>query len=122
MSTPLWTMGLVVLGTLIGAFAPILLKKGSQNFKIHWNLIKNVEHFKNWRLMTGGALYMLSTIPFLIAIKYGELSVLYPLVSLGYVWVCLLSAKFLGEKVGIKWYGIILIIAGITLIGFSVGR
>ena len=28
MATELWAIGLVILGTLIGAFGPILLKKG----------------------------------------------------------------------------------------------
>jgi uncharacterized membrane protein len=52
------------------------------------------------------------------ALQGGELSVLYPLVSLGYVWVCLLSIRFLGERMNsVKWTGVAFIVAGVALIG-----
>jgi drug/metabolite transporter (DMT)-like permease len=108
-------IGLVILGTLIGSWGALLFKKASVDFS--FNPIKII---KNWKLMLGGFLYFVSTIPFLIAVKYGELSLLYPFVSISYIWVALLSMFFLKEKLNRwTWTGIFLIIAGVCLIGFG---
>jgi len=115
MATELWAIGLVILGTLIGAFGPILLKKGSSRF--NRNIFKQ---FTNYYMIGGFVLYGISTIIFIPALKGGELSVLYPLVALAYVWVCLLSVKFLNEKMNaLKWIGILLIIFGAGFIGIG---
>lgn len=115
MATELWAMGLVILGTLIGAFGPILLKKGSNKF--NRNIFKQ---FTNYYMILGFLLYGISTIIFIPALRGGELSVLYPLVALAYVWVCLLSIKFLNEKMNVlKWIGILLIIFGASFIGLG---
>ena len=65
-------------------------------------------------------MYGISTILFIPALKGGELSVLYPFVALAYIWVSLLSVKFLGEKMNkVKWLGIALIILGVSFIGLG---
>jgi len=57
---------------------------------------------------------------FIPALRGGDLSVLYPFVSLSYIWVMLLSIKMLGEKMTkLKWLGILLIISGVSLIGLG---
>ena len=115
MATQLWAIGLVVLGTLVGAFGPILLKKASAK-----RLSKLSALATNYPLFGGVALYALGTLLFIPALKGGDLSVLYPFVSLGYVWVSLLSVKFLNEKMNsYKWLGIALIIIGVTFIGIG---
>ncbi|MGV8118710.1 MAG: EamA family transporter [Candidatus Xenobiia bacterium LiM19] len=108
-------IGLVILGTLIGSWGALLFKKASVEFS--FNPLKII---KNWKLLLGGFLYFASTIPFIIAIKYGELSLLYPFVSVSYIWVALLSMFFLKEKMNRwTWSGIFLIIAGVCLIGMG---
>ena len=115
MTTQLWAIGLVVLGTLVGAFGPILLKKASAK---KLSSIKSL--MANYYLFGGVALYGVSTILFIPALKGGELSVLYPFVALVYIWVSLLSVKFLGEKMNkYKWAGIALIILGVSFIGLG---
>ena len=65
-------------------------------------------------------MYAVGTILFIPALKGGDLSILYPFVALAYVWVSLLSVKFLGEKMNlVKWIGIALIIIGVSLIGIG---
>lgn len=113
MATELWAIGLVILATLIGSFGPILLKKASAK-----KLSKITSLIHNYPLFGGVALYAIGTLLFIPALKGGDLSVLYPFVALVYVWVSLLSVKFLGEKMNnLKWMGIILIIIGVTFIG-----
>ena len=115
MATQIWAIGLVISATLIGAFGPILLKKASSK-----KLLKISELATNYSLFGGVALYALGTLLFIPALKGGDLSVLYPFVALSYVWVSLLSVKFLGEKMNkFKWAGIALIILGVSLIGFG---
>ena len=115
MATQLWAVGLVILATLIGAFGPILLKKASA-----MKLSSISALMKNYNLFIGVSLYGISTILFIPALKGGELSVLYPLVALAYIWVSLLSVKFLGEKMNkLKWAGIALIILGVSFIGIG---
>lgn len=115
MATQLWAIALVVLATLVGAFGPILLKKASAK-----RLSKIRSLATNHHLFGGVALYAIGTILFIPALKGGDLSVLYPFVALAYIWVSLLSVKFLGEKMNkLKWMGIALIIIGVTFIGIG---
>ena len=115
MATQLWAIGLVILGTFVGAFGPILLKKASAR-----KLSKISSLIKNYYLFGGISLYAIGTVLFIPALKGGDLSVLYPFVSLAYIWVSLLSVKFLGEMMNkYKWVGIALIILGVTFIGIG---
>ena len=115
MTTELLAIGLVVLATLIGSFGPILLKKASAK-----KLSKISSLIRNYHLFGGISLYGVGTILFIPALKGGDLSVLYPFVALAYIWVSLLSIKFLGEKMNtMKWLGIALIIVGVSFIGIG---
>ncbi|MBI4140764.1 EamA family transporter [Candidatus Woesearchaeota archaeon] len=115
MPTELWAVGLVLFGTLVGAFGPILLKRGSNSFGLSVRA-----QFRNYNLLAGIFLYGVASIIFIPALRGGELSVLYPLVSVNYVWVSLLSVRFLNEKMNkLKWLGISLIIVGVSLIGLA---
>jgi len=103
---------LVVLATLIGASGSLLLKKGSgtASFNI-------MQILRNKYLVLGLLLYGLSTIPFIIGLKFGPLSMLYPFTSLSYIWVSLLSMKYLNEKMNLlKWLGVLFILTGVSLI------
>jgi len=111
MATELWAMGLVIIASLFGSFGPIFLKKGSKDFKF-------TTIYKNFYFILGIAFYAFATLLFVPALKGGELSVLYPLVSLSYIWVSLLSIKMVGEKMNkFKWIGVLLIIIGVIFIG-----
>lgn len=115
MTTQLWAIGLAILGTLVGAFSPILLKKASAK-----SLSKLSSLATNYSLFGGVVLNALGTIIYIPALKGGDLSVLYPFVAFSYIWVSLLSVKFLGEKMNkFKWMGIGLIIIGVSFIGIG---
>lgn len=104
-------MGLVVLATIIGSIGSLYLKKASTNFKFSFNGIFN------FQLIFGIFMYFLATLIFIAALRKGNLNVLYPITSLSYIWVALLSIKFLKEKMNyFKWSGIFLIILGVITI------
>ena len=114
MTTELWAILMVISAAIVGSLAPILIKKASKDLKF------NLEIFKNKYLFGGVFLYGIGTILFIPALKGGELSVLYPLVSVTYIFVALFSVKLLNEKMSaLKWMGIALIIIGVTFIGLG---
>ncbi len=115
METQLWAMGLVLLASFLGSFGPIMLKKasGKLSFKIK-------DLIGNYYLIFGVLFYGIGTVLFVPALKGGELSVLYPLVAITYVWVSLWSVKFLKERMNRqKWIGIMLVIVGVVFIGLG---
>jgi uncharacterized membrane protein len=112
-----WAMGLVVFATIVGSFGPLFLKRGSGSASFSIIML-----FKNHNLLMGFFLYGVATVLFIPALKGGQLSVLYPLTSLSYVWVSFLSVRFLGERMNlVKWAGVASIIAGVSVIGFGSG-
>jgi uncharacterized membrane protein len=115
MTTQLWAAGLVLLATCLGGFGPIFMKRASSIFS--FNPLRII---KNYNLIIGVVFYAIGTILFIPALKGGELSVLYPLVSTSYIFVSLYSVKMLKEKMNLlKWCGIVLIIVGVTFIGLG---
>jgi len=115
MQTPFFAVMLVLTASVLGAFGALMLKKSSN--AISRNTMASL---RNKALFIAVFLYGVSTIIFLFALKYGELSVLYPFAATTYVWVALLSIFFLKEKMNaFKWAGILAIIIGVVLIGLG---
>ena len=103
---------LIIIGTICAASGQICLKKASPNMGI--NIIGTI---KNIPFMFGLFLYGLSMILNIVALKGAELSVLNPLSACNYIWAAFLSMWFLDEKMNKwKWLGIITIIIGVTFI------
>ena len=69
-------------------------------------------------LFGGYALYGLFTVIMVFALKHGELSMLYPMMALSFVWVTLVSALWLHEPVNVlEMAGVAAIIGGVALLG-----
>jgi len=109
----LWRIGLCIASIIVGSFGPIFLKKGTKK-------LNRKDIFSNWELVAGCGFYVVGVSLFIPALRGGQLSLLYPILSLSYPWVCLLSVKVLGEKMNKqKWTGILLIILGVAMIGLG---
>lgn len=103
---------LVIVATLIGAGGALLFKLSSEKLRLN---IRNI--LKNYKMLAGFSLYFLSAIIFIIALQGGNVNVLYPITSASYVWVTILSKKYLKEKINFyKIVGILLILFGIVTI------
>jgi len=114
MTTPASSMVLVVVASFIGSFGAVFLKSGSERLR------KGLRHVVNPRVALGVAMYLLSTVFFIAALRNGELTVLYPLVSLGYVWTMLWSRIFFGEPFSrFKFVGLAMILLGVFFIGMG---
>jgi drug/metabolite transporter (DMT)-like permease len=106
-------IGLVFSCTLFGAAAQLLMKIGMTHFQPN-----PIALLTNLPLMAGYALYGLNTLLLVLALRDGELSTLYPIIALTYVWVTLLSYTLLGEKPNsFKNLGIIAIVIGVGVLG-----
>ena len=106
---------LLVLGcTVLGAAAQIFMKLGA-NHLAHPGLIGMAT---NLPLLSGLALYGLSTVLLVLALKDGELSLLYPVIALTYVWVTALSLVLLHDQPNpYKLAGITIIVIGVSVLG-----
>ncbi len=56
----------------------------------------------------------------MLALRDGQLSVLYPIIALTYVWVTILSPMFFNDVINAyKVIGVGLIVAGVSFIGLG---
>ncbi len=112
METKAWAIALAAFCALMGSLGQLLFKLGSPSISLSvWSWLTN------FKILGGMALYGLSAILFIVALKHGNLSVLYPVIATSYVWVALISAKLLGEPLSFtQWVGIALILGGVALI------
>jgi multidrug transporter EmrE-like cation transporter len=77
----------------------------------------------NYPLVLGYCAHSGNALLLILALRDGELSMLYPIIALTYVWVNLLSMYFFHEHMNVwKALGIALIIAGVALLGRASAR
>ena len=106
----------ITIACIIGSIGALLLKLGASKFK-KFHRLWLLQIIKNYQLILGVLMYGLSTVFFLMALRLGELSVVYPLSSLSYIFIAILSMYFLKEKMNwYKWAGIAFIILGVILV------
>jgi multidrug transporter EmrE-like cation transporter len=109
---------LVFLCTALGAAAQILLKAGTQSHPAEGLAALLIAIFTHPTLFAGYALYGLSTGLLIIALKYGELSILYPVIALTYVWVTALSVLIYNESLNpFKILGLATVVLGVAILG-----
>ena len=108
-------MFLMGLCTILVSSAQVFYKKGSDLLSFDFMSI-----ITNYNILFGLALYGLGAFLMIYAFKHGEVTVLYPIVTLSYVWVSLLSVYFFNEVMNVyKWSGVGIIVIGIVFIGFG---
>ena len=74
-------------------------------------------------LLGGFALYGMGAVCMMLALRFGELSVLHPMLSFGFVVSIFLSSAVLSEPVTLtKTAGIVLIILGMVFLGRGSSR
>jgi multidrug transporter EmrE-like cation transporter len=111
---------LILLFTLLAATAQVLWKYGTKYLGDQPTPMLMITDVP---LIAGLAIYGLGAILMIVALKHGELSVLYPLISLSYVWVAILSVLLFHESMPIaKIAGICIIMAGVATLGRGAHR
>jgi multidrug transporter EmrE-like cation transporter len=118
---------IVIACTLIIGAAQYLIKLGAnqlaaQQHSVHSGSVSLqaavMGIFTNPAIFSGYCLYGIFTVLFVFALRHGELSILYPLISLGYVWVAIIGVLAFHEAMNpLKLTGIAIIMAGVTVLG-----
>jgi multidrug transporter EmrE-like cation transporter len=99
---------------LIGAAAQIFFKLGANSIARP----TPIEILSNPSLLLGYALYAISTMLLVLSLRKGQLSILYPIISLTYVWVTLLSMLIFKETLNpFKALGLMIVVAGVAVLG-----
>jgi drug/metabolite transporter (DMT)-like permease len=117
MNTPMSSIVLVNVASFIGSLGAAGLKAGAKNLKLTIPGLAT-----NWKLQAGVAGYLLSSVFFMLGLKHGDLSVLYPMVSIGYIWTMIWARVLFGEPLTkTKFVALALILLGVALLGLGIG-
>lgn len=115
-------MALVFLCTLFGVAAQFLIKTSTSHamFAAASGGLSLAAVLTNYPMWAGLTCYGASTVLLILALRDGELSLLYPVISLTYVWVVALSALVFHEALNVeKVVGVALICSGVALLGME---
>lgn len=116
--TKTWAIFLMIICTLFTSSAQLLYKTGVKS--LEFNLFSIIT---NWPIILGLSLYGIGAVLVILALRGGEVTVLYPIVTSSYIWVSIGSSYFLGESMNFsKWTGVALIVFGIVLINLGRGK
>ena len=106
--------------TLLIAVAQLLIKIGANRLSHAGLMATLIGIFTIPPLFGGYCLYGVFTVLFVYALRHGEVSVLYPIIALGYVWVAILSALVFHESMNpLKILAIAIIVAGVAVLGWG---
>jgi multidrug transporter EmrE-like cation transporter len=120
----------ILTGVLLNAFAQLLLKAGaSSSGRISfdggstalWHTALDIAQRPS--ILGGLACYAVSVVVWIVALSRVEVSIAYPMLSIGYVVNALLAWWLFGEDVNAqRWLGIGVICVGVVLVARSGGR
>lgn len=120
---------MLLVNCVLGSVGQILLKFGSNKLSpIHSNqgfaasLFDSLKGILTPYVFLGFCVYGISSILWIRIIREVRLSFAYPMISISYIMVVLLSKVFFGDK--ITWtmsIGLLLICVGVSLIGIGYG-
>jgi multidrug transporter EmrE-like cation transporter len=106
-----------VICTFLGAAGQVLIKLGAAQLG---GSASPVAMITNPLLLGGYVLYGLMTVLFVLALRDEELSILYPIIALTYVWVTGLSVWLFRETFNLaKGVGVATIVAGVSILGWG---
>jgi multidrug transporter EmrE-like cation transporter len=125
MKTRKWAIGAVFLSTLLAASGQVLIKIGTN--RIGADILSDPGGIasiaaKVAPLAVGYGLYVTAAVVLVISLRAGELSVLYPIYAMNFIWVSLAIPVVFPDTDSMnfyKWLGILSIMGGVIMIGIS---
>lgn len=116
------SFALILTGVLLNAVAQLLLKAGTNTLGVltltreHW-LGTGVAAATNPHVLAGIACYVVSVVVWIGALSRVEVSVAYPMLSIGYVVNAVAAWYLFGEALTMqRWLGIGFIVVGVWLL------
>ena len=107
---------LIMIGTFFAATGQLFWKAGVM--RVNFNAFVT---FLNLYFLLGFVCYGIALFFMIGSFKSGELSVIYPVIAMSYVWVSLASPLiFPGDYMTpLRWVGVIIILFSVSLLGIS---
>jgi multidrug transporter EmrE-like cation transporter len=113
----------VICCTLSGAAAQIFMKSGAHNLSQPGLMGFVTDTLTNPPLLTGYFLLGVNTVLLSLALRDAELSLVYPIIALTYVWVALLAYFIFHDRVSpLRVVGILAIVVGVAVLGMEKRR
>lgn len=101
----------------IGIFLMVAAAFSTATGQLFWKLAAGGGLF-DWHLWVGFVFYGMGAVLMTVAFRFGRLSVLHPLMTIGYVIALVYGVTFLDEPISTSLViGILLILVGVWLIG-----
>ncbi len=116
------TFGFILTGILLNAAAQLLLKKGTNAIGAIHLTIDNwfstaIQVATQWPILGGLACYVISLVVWIIGLSRVDVTIAYPLLSIGYVVNAIGAWYFLGEPLSVqRLLAISVIIVGVALL------
>lgn len=114
---------IMIVSILLAVAGQLMMKKGMMafgTFPFNQILVKIIPMIFNPWVFFGFVCFGLSSLFWLVVLSRLPLSLVYPMVSVGYVIVALVSMYLFREPVSlVRWIGIAVIVAGVVLISRS---
>ena len=113
---------LVLTGVLLNAAAQLLIKAGAETVGQFSFTVSNIWHAGlhfalQWQILLGLVCYAVSVVVWILALTRVQVSMAYPMLSLGYVVTAFAAWWLFGEALTIqKLVGIAIIIVGVILV------
>ena len=121
----LQAFALILTGVLLNAAAQLLLKAGVTplgviSVDLHTLVPTTLRVLGQWPIVAGLACYVVSVGVWILGLSRVDVSLAYPMLSLGYVVNALAAWWLFGEALGpMRWAGMLLILAGVLVISRS---
>ncbi len=119
------SFSLILLGVLLNAGAQLLLKAGTNTvghfeFTLANAMPMGMKLASQPPILIGIACYVVSVVVWILALSRVQVSIAYPMLSIGYVVNALLAWVLFGEDLNAqRWIGIGFIIIGVYLVARS---
>jgi multidrug transporter EmrE-like cation transporter len=119
------TFALILTGVMLNAAAQLLLKAGVQplgvlSVGLHNLIPTTLKVLMQWPIIAGLACYVISVGVWIVGLSRVEVSLAYPMLSMGYVVNALAAWWLFGEALGpMRWAGMVLILAGVLVMARS---
>lgn len=119
------TFFLILAGVLLNAGAQLLLKAGvtplgALNVELSTLLPTAFRVLTQWPILAGLACYVISVGVWIVGLSRVDVSLAYPMLSLGYVVNAVAAWWLFGEALGpMRWAGMLLILAGVLVMSRS---
>ena len=112
----------VLCGSLIQcaflAAGQVFLKFGLEKIeKFSWTLKFFRDFFTNWWLLASGLSMAAASVVWFYLLKHNDLSLVYPLISMSYIFGTLAAIYFFHETVSpVRWLGVLFIMIGVAFL------